>query len=147
MNLTIYQPEAQAKEAVVPPDPRFGLVRKSGASQRLIPKHAGETEWDQAGEAGHEAAYEVRQECKAKAIFEKLLETVEAPEAEPAFKAILKSIKASRRKARIHGRAPKSRREAGMGASGHPVGHPAVRTTSGMLRVSLAGHSECPGEG
>jgi hypothetical protein len=177
--LTIYQPEAQAKEAVVPPDLRFGLVPESEACHTLIAKHAGETEWDQAGEAGHETAYEVRQDCKAKAIFEKILETVEAPEAEPAFKAIfksveasegepalkavleaikasegepafkaiLKSIKASRRKARIHGRAPKSRREAGMGASGHPVGHSAVRTTSGMLGVSLAGHPERPDEG
>jgi hypothetical protein len=37
----------------------------------------------------------VRQEGEAEAIFETILETIEASEGEPAFKAILKTIKAS----------------------------------------------------
>src|SRR5262249_37071295 len=127
-------------------DPRFGLVRESGASKRLIPKHARQTQWNHAREAGHEAAYEVRQECKPEAIFETILQTVEASEREPAFKAILETIKTSRHEARIDDRAPKSRREPGMGARMHSMGHSAVRTTSGMLGVSLAGHPECPDE-
>jgi hypothetical protein len=145
--LTIYQLEARAKDAGAPPDPRFDLVRVLGTCQRLIPKHAGETERDQAGEAGHEAAHKVREECKAEAIFETILETIEASEWESAFKAILKSTQASRHEARIDDRAPKSRREPGMGAWMHPMGHSVVRTTSRMLGVSLAGHPKRPNEG
>jgi hypothetical protein len=80
----------------------------------------------------------VRQDCEAQAIFETILETIEASKGESAFKAILKTIEASRHEARIDDRAAKSGHKPWMGASAHPVGHSVARTTSRMLGVSLA---------
>jgi hypothetical protein len=88
----------------------------------------------------------VRQDCEAQAIFETILETVEASEWEPAFKAILKTIKSSRHEARIDDQAPKSWRKSGIEAAVHPVGHSVARTTAGMLGVNLAGTSQRYGE-
>ena len=127
---------------------RFGLVR---GRHLLEARHeeGRKAEWRHTGEAGHEAAKEVRQQSEADAIFEPILEAVETPGAvleailktvetpEAVLETILKTIRTSWHKARIDYRASKSGREPMMEASLHPVGHSA----SGTLGVSLAGTS------